>query len=166
MSATKPVRRPISKSDYERLAAFRATLRRFLHFSEEAAGAAGLTPRQHQALLAVQGMPGRDHATMGELAERLQIKHHSAVELVNRLESAGLMQREQSPDDGRLVWLRLTAKGLTVLSGLSALHRTELRWLGPDLHAALARILEERNAWQEEHQPEPGWLARRRGQDA
>ena len=136
----------ISKADYERLAAFRATLRRFLRFSEEAAGTVGLTAQQHQALLSVQGMPGRDHATMGELAERLQIKPHSAVELVDRLEAAGLMRREPSPDDGRLVRLRVTAKGLDVLAGLAATHRTELRRLGPELHATLAGILEENDA--------------------
>ena len=83
--ALMSMRKPITKSQYENLAAFRFALRKFLRFSEDAAGAAGLTPQQHQALLAIKGFPGRDHVTVGELAERLQIKPHSAVGLIDRL---------------------------------------------------------------------------------
>ncbi|MEO6753630.1 MAG: helix-turn-helix domain-containing protein, partial [Chthoniobacteraceae bacterium] len=78
-------RKRLSKSQYEVLAAFRFALRRFLRFSEDAATAAGITPQQHQALLAIKGFPARDRVTVGELAERLQIRHHSAVGLIDRL---------------------------------------------------------------------------------
>src|SRR5436305_6662661 len=88
----------ISKSEYEALAAFRAALRRFLHFSEQGAREAGLTPQQHQLLLAVKGQPGRDWATVSDLAEALQISHHAAVGLVDRCARAELAQRVPDPD--------------------------------------------------------------------
>lgn len=134
--------KPVSKADYERLAAFRYALRRFLRFSEEMAAAQGLTPQQHQVLLAVQGMPGAEQATIGELAERLQLRHHSVVGLVDRLEKEKLLRREASPDDGRSVVVRLTAAGLRRLAAISAANRGELSRVGPDLQAALARVLE------------------------
>lgn len=132
-----PNRRPISKSQYEHLAAFRFSLRKFLRFSEEAAGAAGLTPQQHQALLAIKGFPGRDYVTIGELAERLQIKHHSAVGLVDRLVLEKLVQRVASAEDRRCVNIRLTSRGEAVLEELSALHREQLRRIGPELSTLL-----------------------------
>ncbi|MBB5033111.1 MarR family winged helix-turn-helix transcriptional regulator [Prosthecobacter vanneervenii] len=132
-----PNRRPISKSQYESLAAFRFSLRKFLRFSEEAAGAAGLTPQQHQALLAIKGFPGRDYVTIGELAERLQIKHHSAVGLVDRLVLEKLVQRVASAEDRRCVNIRLTSRGEAVLEELSALHREQLRRIGPELSTLL-----------------------------
>lgn len=134
--------KPVSKADYERLAAFRYALRRFLRFSEEMAAAQGLTPQQHQVLLAVQGMPGAEQATIGELAERLQLRHHSVVGLVDRLEKEKLLRREASPDDGRSVVVRLTAAGLRRLATISAANRGELSRVGPDLQAALAGVLE------------------------
>src|SRR6266566_9056175 len=100
MQASSKARSParISKAQYEMLAAFRYQLRQFLHFSEQAAQKAGLTPRQHQALLAIKGFPGRDSVTIGELAEQLQIAHHSAVGLVDRLEAQNLIVRELSTE--------------------------------------------------------------------
>lgn len=136
-TAMMPNRRPISKSQYESLAAFRFSLRKFLRFSEEAAGAAGLTPQQHQALLAIKGFPGRDYVTIGELAERLQIKHHSAVGLVDRLVLEKLVQRVASAEDRRCVNIRLTSRGEAVLEELSALHREQLRRIGPELSTLL-----------------------------
>jgi DNA-binding MarR family transcriptional regulator len=130
-----------TKADYERLAAWRHALRRFLRFSEKAAQGAGVTPQQHQALLAVQGMPGKDFATVGELAERLQLKHHSTVELVDRLEAAGLMKRRVSADDARCVWLTVTAKGLRLLEELTLAHRGELLNAGPEIAQVLIDVV-------------------------
>ena len=132
----------MSKADYERLAAFRYALRRFLRFSEEMAAAQGLAPQQHQVLLAVQGMPGAEQATIGELAERLRLRHHSVVGLVDRLEGEKLLRRGASPDDGRSVVVRLRAAGLRRRAAISAANRGELSRVGPDLQAALARVLE------------------------
>jgi DNA-binding MarR family transcriptional regulator len=128
---------PLAKSHYEQLAAFRHALRRFQRFSEEAALAAGLAPQQHQALLAIKGSPGRDYASVGELAERLQLRPHSAVGLVNRLVQHRLVRRSPSPADGRRLELRLTARGETLLARLSAAHLRELRQLGPELRQLL-----------------------------
>jgi DNA-binding MarR family transcriptional regulator len=133
--------RTLTKADYELLADWRYSLRRFLRFSEEAASAAGVTPQQHQALLVIQGMPGREEATIGELAERLQLRHHSTVELVDRLETAGLMKRNESAEDGRRVKLTITAKGLRLLEKLTQAHRAELRRIGPELAAVLSTVI-------------------------
>lgn len=116
----------ITDDEYGRIAEFRYQLRRFLHFSEEAAKAAGLTPRQHQALLAIRGFPDGRDPTIGELAERLQIRHHSAVELVNRMVSAGLVDRKESDIDRRQVLVGLTAAGRSRLEKLTLTHRDEL----------------------------------------
>jgi DNA-binding MarR family transcriptional regulator len=116
-----------------------AALRRFLHFSETAAHAAGITPQHHQALLAIKGFPGRESASVGELAERLQIRHHSAVGLVDRLVADKLVRRESAPDDRRQVHVRLTPRGEGVLEKLSELHQTQLKTLGPELRRMLAR---------------------------
>ncbi|MCW3058378.1 MAG: transcriptional regulator, MarR family [Capsulimonas sp.] len=118
---------PITKGDYEALAAFRAALRRFLRFSEEAARAAGVTPQQHQLLLAVKGQPGRDWANIGDLADALQIHHNAAVGLVGRTEAAGLVQRTQSQEDRRQVRVTLTPKGEEMLAHLSQRHLSELQ---------------------------------------
>jgi len=123
---------PVSKGQYERLAAFRYALRRFLHFSEQAARAAGVTPQQHQALLAIKGFPGRDQVTVGELAERLQLRHQSAVGLVDRLVSEQLAARAPSVQDRREVFVELTRHGEAVLARLSALHRRQLKQMGPE----------------------------------
>lgn len=131
--------RPISKADYETLAAFRYIVRQFLHFSEEAAQAVGITPQQHQAMLAIKGFPGRDYVTIGELAERLQIRHHSAVGLVDRLVAQDLVAREPGSDP-RSVYVRLTPHGLDVLQQLTSAHREELRRIGPDFRVLLEQL--------------------------
>ena len=130
----------ISKADYETLAAFRYALRQFLHFSEKAAEAIGLTPQQHQALLAIRGFPGREQVTIGELAERLQIRHHSAVGLVNRLVALKLVAREAAESDRRQVYVTLTSRGLSTLEQLSAVHRVELRRIGPQISQLLTQL--------------------------
>ncbi len=127
--------------DYQALADFRYEIRRYLNFSEEAARAARIEPQQHQALLAIKGLPDALSATVGALAKRLQIHHHSAVELSNRLESKGLIQRSRGMRDRREVLLRLTRRGEELLRNLSASHREELQTAGPRLLAALKRIV-------------------------
>jgi DNA-binding MarR family transcriptional regulator len=133
-------RPPIAKRHYEQLAALRHALRRFLAFSQAAAQGEGLRPQQHQALLAIKGFPGRDHASVGELAERLQLRHHSAVGLVNRLADRGLIARFPSRVDRRRVDVRLTRKGEAVIARLSAAHLEELRRLGPELGRAIRSV--------------------------
>jgi DNA-binding MarR family transcriptional regulator len=131
----------LTKSEYQMLAAFRYQLRRFLQFSEEAAQAAGLTPRQYQALLAIKGSTQRERLTIGELAEQLQIVHHAAVELVDRLSAQNLVERHSSLDDRRKVFVRLSRTGSKVLDKLSAAHRGELRRLSPGLLPLLEKLV-------------------------
>lgn len=119
----------LTKEDYEALAHFRHTLRRFLHFSEEGARQEGLTPQQHQLLLAVKGQPGRDWASISELAEALQIRHNAAVGLVDRCETAELVVRSVSPTDRRQVQVTLTERGERTLKLLSHRNRSELQSL-------------------------------------
>ena len=126
-------RKGLSKSQYEVLAAFRYALRQFLHFSEEAAQAAGITAQHHQALLAIKGFPGRDCVTVGELAERLQLRHHSAVGLVDRLVAERLVTRAPSARDRRQVYVQLAKHGEQVLERLSSAHMEQLKRLGPEL---------------------------------
>ncbi len=123
----------LNKKEYELLSAFRYSVRQFLKFSESAAEAEGLTPNQHQALLAIKGFPGRNSVTNGELAEQLQIKHHSAVGLVNRLEAQKLVFREQNSSDRREVYVSLTKRGEKMLEKLTAVHREEIKNLAPQL---------------------------------
>lgn len=127
--------------DYQALAAFRYQVRRFLRFSEEAARAVGIEPQQHQMLLAIKGLPDDTVASVGEIANRLQIQHHSAVELVDRLEQQGLVQRKRSTEDRRQVLLTLTARGERVLRELSLHHQRELQALGPELLGSLKKLL-------------------------
>lgn len=134
----------LTKAEYEMLARFRYHLRRFLQFSQEAAQTAGMTPRQYQALLAIRGFPHRDVVTIGELAEQLQIVHHAAVELVNRLSAQNLVERQPDPDDRRKVLVRLSRTGTKVLDKLSAAHRLELRRLGPSLLPLLENLVLDR----------------------
>lgn len=130
----------LSKSQYEMLAAFRYALRQFLHFSEEAAHAAGITPQQHQALLAIKGFPGRDCVTVGELAERLQLRHHSAVGLIDRLVLEKLVARAPSAQDRRQVFVQLTRRGENVLERLSSAHTEQLKRMGPELILRLKQL--------------------------
>lgn len=127
----------LSLADYQALAEFRYLLRRFLHFSEQEARAAGLEPQQHQMLLAIKGLPADKAASVGELAERLQLQHHSTVELINRMSERGLLERRRDTDDQRRVLISLTVYGEELLLKLSLLHRLELRTTGPALVRAL-----------------------------
>jgi DNA-binding MarR family transcriptional regulator len=131
----------ITKTEYEVLAEFRYTLRRFLHFSENAAEKIGVTPQQHQALLTIMGYPGREKITIGELAERLQIRHHSAVGLVNRLCAENLIERTPAQNDRRQVFISLTEHGVSVIEQLSKIHREELGLLAPHLRSLLEKII-------------------------
>jgi len=130
----------VTKTEYETLADLRYSLRQFLHFSEEAANNAGVTPQQHQALLAIKGFPEERGITMGELAERLQVRHHSAVGLVDRLVLKNLVAREHHPADRRQVFLALTERGEKMLERLSAAHKEQLRRVGPRIESLLKRL--------------------------
>jgi DNA-binding MarR family transcriptional regulator len=132
----------LTAGDYQSLAEFRHQIRRFVYFSERAARTAGLEPRQHQLMLALKGLPAGVRPKIGELATRLQIQHHSAVELVNRLEVAGLVRRQRCTQDRREVLLELTPRGEKVLRELSLHHRAELRSQGPALLSALQRVMQ------------------------
>jgi DNA-binding MarR family transcriptional regulator len=132
----------ISTANYRSLAAFRYEIRKFLAFSEQAAREAGIEPQQHQLLLAVRGLPEGSRPTIGVLAERLCVKHHTAVALVDKLEASGLIERERSSEDRREVLLRLTGDGEALLRDLSSLHRDQLQTAGPQVIRALQKILE------------------------
>ena len=123
----------LTKQDFEELARFRFGIRRYLRFSEETVRRHGLTPQHYQLMLALKGFPGREWATMRELAERLQLRHHSVVELVNRAQKHGLVERAPDPTDARAVRVQLTSDGQHALMRLSALHRDELRRMGAAL---------------------------------
>jgi DNA-binding MarR family transcriptional regulator len=124
-----------SQVDYERLLSFRTDLRRFLHWSAEQAQSAGLTPAQHQLLLAVRGHPGEGGPSIGELAEYLVVRHHSAVGLVDRAAAAGLVLRRADPNRPGTVRVSLTERGRARLESLSRLHLSELARLAPTLKA-------------------------------
>lgn len=132
----------ITDVDYATLAAFRLALRQFAAFSEAEAKAAGLTPRQHQALLAIKGAAraSPNGLGVGEIAKALLIRHNSAVELVDRLADAGLVRREPDPADGRRSLVMLTAQANRLLHGLSAAHLQELRVMRPRLLALLKTL--------------------------
>jgi DNA-binding MarR family transcriptional regulator len=131
------------KVDYAALAEFRYAIRRFLAFSEAAAAEAGLTSQQHQALLTIKGIAGDAGLSIGALAERLLVKQHTAVELVDRLERAGFVRRGADPADGRRVLVSLTAEGEQRLRTLSSAHLDELRSIGPALSGILAGLRDE-----------------------
>jgi DNA-binding MarR family transcriptional regulator len=137
----KSASRAMVKSDFEALAEFRYRLRLFLRFSEDVCNASGITPLQYQLLLQTKGYPGRQWASITELAERLQAKHHGVVALVTRCEVLGLVKRVSSDTDLRQVEIHLTAKGEDQVEQLARLHRAELVSL-PDFVAmpALAPI--------------------------
>ncbi|TQK10642.1 MarR family transcriptional regulator [Herbaspirillum sp. SJZ107] len=121
--------RPLSKADFSALSEFRYQMRRYEHFSETAVQAAGITPLQYLLLLHIKGFAGREWATVGELAERLQAKQHGVVALVTRCEAAGLVERRSHAGDRRRVEVHLLPAGEAILVRLAEIHRTELRAL-------------------------------------
>lgn len=130
----------LEKSNYEALAGFRFALRSFLAFSENAAAAAGLSSQQYQALLAIKGAVGRETLSILELSEQLLIRHHTAGELVKRLERQGLIARVSDPVDGRKVMLALTKKAERTLEGLALAHYNELQGIRPVLLSVLTQF--------------------------
>lgn len=123
----------LEDADYRRLVEFRTGLRRFMRWSEEQAEAAGLTPAQHQLLLAIRGNDDPRGPTTGDVAEQLLRRHHTTVSLIDRAEEAGLLVRRGDPDDGRVVRLALTPRGRKRIEQLADLHLQELARLGPQL---------------------------------
>lgn len=129
-----------NQSDYQALAEFRYQMRRYLHASEQAARAAGIEPQQHQILLAVKGVPDGEQPRIAYLAERLQIQHHSTVELVDRMVKKGLVTRARAENDRREVHVQLTSRGDRVLAELTRHMRAELRSAAPTLVSTLRRL--------------------------
>jgi len=137
-------KRPVlTKANYEALAEFRWELRKFLAFSETAANQAGVTPQQHQLMLAIKGAPGKESLTIGEIAERLLVRHHTIVELVDRLSDVGLVVRSPDPNDKRKIQVSLTKSGNSVIDRLSSVHVDELKNIRPTLRKLL-RTFEKR----------------------
>jgi len=132
--------RPVSDAEYAALAEFRSALRRFLRVSEELARACGLTPQQHQTLLAIKGFPATEHPSISQLAERLHIHHNSSVGLVDRLAKRRLLRRISTDTDRRCVQVLLTRRGEDVLEKLTRAHRTEFRQIGTQIAALLQRF--------------------------
>ena len=130
----------LSQEDYQALAEFRYQIRKFLNFSEQAVRKAGIEKQQYQLMLAIKGMPDGVRPRIRELAERMQLEHHSTVELINRLEGNGCVRRERSDDDRREVLLALTGKGERILAELAVHHREQLRSTGGDLLTALQLV--------------------------
>lgn len=129
-------------ADYRALAEFRYQIRCFLSFSERAARSAGIEPQQHQLLLAIKGLPGHLSPSIGTIAERLCVTHHTTVGLVDRLEAAGLVERHRDVAlDRRQVHVRITERGEALLSLLSREHKAQLQTVGPGLRDALRAIL-------------------------
>ena len=147
MNESRKRRRPITEildqRDYATLAAFRRSLRIFLAFSEDAARKTGLPPQQHQAILAIRGLAPETGMTVNDLAEQLLLKPQTAVELVDRLEDAGLVRRERDEVDRRRVFLSLTAKANRLLEKLSAEHLAQVRRDAPELIALLRDVAED-----------------------
>lgn len=137
---TRPSPRELTHADYRRLSDLRYLLRQFLTFSESAAEAAGLPPHQHQALLAIKGFPDGTEVTVGALAERLGIKHNSAVGLIDRLAKAGFVRRERDASDRRRVSVALTAKAERLLASLTRIHRDQLKRIAPTLRSILEEL--------------------------
>jgi DNA-binding MarR family transcriptional regulator len=133
--------RKLTKADYQALAEFRYQIRKFLHFSDQAVAEAGLEKGQYQLMLSIKGMSSELRPRIRDLAQTLQIQHHSAVELINRLEASGYVQRERSVEDRREVLLALTARGEKVLSELALHHHEQLQDAAPELVAALRRVM-------------------------
>jgi DNA-binding MarR family transcriptional regulator len=129
--------------NYKLMAEFRYQIRRFLRFSEETARAGGLEPQQYQLMLSLKGMPADVRPRVGEIAERLQIQHHSTVELVDRLARRGLIKRRRSDSDRREVFLELSARGDKLLEEMALRHWAEYRELAPDLVVSLKKVIRE-----------------------
>jgi len=132
--------RTLTAADYRALAEFRYQIRQFLHFSEKAGRSAGLNPQHHQLLLALKGIPKGLQPSINEIARRLHLRHHSVVELTNRLTARGLIRKRPDSSDRRRVLLEITARGEAVLRKLSLLHRAQLEFLGRDLIKALQKL--------------------------
>jgi len=130
----------LSVSDYQALGEFRFQIRKFLHFSDLAIAAAGLERAQYQLMLTIKGLPSGLRPRIRDVANRMLVQHHSAVELVNRLEAAGYVRRERAEDDRREVLLALTPKGEKVLAELALHHHEELQDAAPALVSALRRV--------------------------
>ena len=133
----------IGIDDHRALAEFRYQIRRFLAFSEAAAREAGVEPQQHQLMLVLMGLPDGVDPTIGELAERLKLRHHSTVELVSRLAGRGMVRRVRNPADRRQVFVELTDEGREIMMRLSSVHLEELHRVGPELARALSAIVDE-----------------------
>ena len=133
-------------ADYEALAEFRAHIRRYLHFSEDLVRRSGVEPAQYQLMLAIKGAPPDRQTTISYLCDVLRVRHHSAVELVNRTEKRALVSRSREAPDRRLVFVRLTPEGERLLDELAAHHLAELRTAGPELVQALEAVLNSRRA--------------------
>ena len=131
----------VSLTGYRKLAEFRSRIRQFLHFSEEAARLSGIEPQQHQLLLAIKGLPEGTRPTVTALSSRLCLRHHSTVELINRLVERGAVMRRHSQEDRREVLVELTAHGDELLRKLSVLHWEELQNFGPALSEALQAVV-------------------------
>jgi DNA-binding MarR family transcriptional regulator len=144
----------LTREDYENLLAFRTSLRRFLHWSQTQARGVGLTPAQHQLLLAIKGHRGPQGPAVGDLAGYLLLRHHSTVELIDRAETAGLVERRGDADDGRITHVRLTAQGETRLAQLAAAHLDELQNLAPVLDKLVARWTSPADREPERSQPD------------
>jgi len=134
-------KRNLPLATYRSLSEFRHQVRCFLRYSEDAARAHDIEPQQHQLLLAIKGLPKGKTPTIGELAGRLQIRHHSTVDLIDRLVKAGRIVREHGTGDRREVLVRLTPEGERILRDLSKEHQTELTKIGPKLMRALAAAI-------------------------
>ena len=124
---------PLSKEEFEALAQFRFGIRNYLRFSEEAVRSHGVQPQQYQLMLALKGFPGRETARIRDLADALQLRHHSVVGLIDRAQERGLVHRTSDPLDERVVQVSLTARGQRLLERLSALHHDELKRIGAAL---------------------------------
>jgi DNA-binding MarR family transcriptional regulator len=129
--------------NYKLMAEFRYQIRRFLRFSEETARAGGLEPQQYQLMLSLKGMPADVRPRIGDVAQRLQIQHHSTVELVDRLARRGLIKRRRSESDRREVFLELSARGDKLLQEMALRHWAEYRELAPDLVVSLKKVIRE-----------------------
>lgn len=138
----------LTLSHYQALAEFRYQIRKFLHFSEQAVKQAGLERGQYQLMLAIKGMPAGVRPRVREMANRMQIRHHSTVELLNRLEARGYVRRERAQNDRREVLLALTPKGERILGELALHHHEELRTAAPTLVGALRRLMQDTNGTQ------------------